>query len=341
MKLKWVFAACLLALFSWIPRAEAQVSFQAFYDGLSPLGQWVQVDGYGYCWQPAGVDPDWRPYADGQWAYTDQGWMWISDEPWSWATYHYGRWVNLDAGWFWVPGYDWAPAWVSWQFSDDYCGWAPLPPSGRCGPGWYNFVPRGRFGDRNVRLVIIDRGRNRDLIGRTQHFSRRAGGPPLNRVNAGLSKPFQQLRVQRDTQGGPSRPSISGGTVRAYAPQVQRGGAARPQNVSDRVVGPRPRTGGGTSNRAPQAPRAPQGPGNVPAPQPPRAPREQSRPQPTFNRPAAPSRPAPAQHRNPGQGQRSPQGQNHTAQSRPAAPSRPAPASHAAPHGGGKPDDRH
>ncbi len=30
--------------------------------------------------------------------------------------------------WIWVPGYEWAPAWVSWRSSDDYVGWAPLPP---------------------------------------------------------------------------------------------------------------------------------------------------------------------------------------------------------------------
>ena len=38
---------------------------------------------------------DWRPYADGYWAYTDSGWTWVSYEDFGWATYHYGRWANL------------------------------------------------------------------------------------------------------------------------------------------------------------------------------------------------------------------------------------------------------
>jgi hypothetical protein len=61
--------------------------------------------------------------------WSDQGWTWLSDEPYGWATYHYGRWYqDSEIGWAWVPGNDWAPAWVSWQEGNDYVGWAPLPP---------------------------------------------------------------------------------------------------------------------------------------------------------------------------------------------------------------------
>ena len=46
-----------------------------------------------------------------------------------WVAFHYGRWINTDAyGWAWVPGNEWGPAWVDWRRSDEYAGWAPLPP---------------------------------------------------------------------------------------------------------------------------------------------------------------------------------------------------------------------
>ena len=46
--------------------------------------------------------------------------------------YHYGRWTKVeDEGWCWIPDYEWGPAWVSWRESDDYVGWAPLPPESR------------------------------------------------------------------------------------------------------------------------------------------------------------------------------------------------------------------
>jgi hypothetical protein len=42
--------------------------------------------------------------------------------------YHYGRWHHAPRhGWVWVPGDEWGPAWVAWQESDDWVGWAPLP----------------------------------------------------------------------------------------------------------------------------------------------------------------------------------------------------------------------
>jgi hypothetical protein len=103
-----------------------------FYDALAPYGSWVDVDGYGRCWQPTVVvqDPDWQPYLDqGRWVYTDCGWYWKSDYSWGWAAFHYGRWFrHARMGWCWCPDDVWAPSWVSWRTSNDYCGWAPLPP---------------------------------------------------------------------------------------------------------------------------------------------------------------------------------------------------------------------
>jgi len=100
-----------------------------FYEPLQAYGRWLDVPGYGRCWMPAGVDPDWRPYTDGHWQRTDAGWYWVSDERWGWATCHYGRWHHDNTfGWVWSPQTKWAPAWVAWRTGGGYTGWAPLPP---------------------------------------------------------------------------------------------------------------------------------------------------------------------------------------------------------------------
>jgi hypothetical protein len=45
-------------------------------------------------------------------------------------------------GWCWWPDTVWAPSWVTWRYSDDYCGWAPLPPFAVYQPG-VGFVYHG------------------------------------------------------------------------------------------------------------------------------------------------------------------------------------------------------
>ena len=103
-----------------------------FYDALAPYGNWVDVQGYGPCWQPTAVvgNPAWQPYYDcGRWVYSDCGWFWVSDYSWGWAPFHYGRWFHHHRlGWCWMPDRVWGPSWVSWRYTDDFCGWAPLPP---------------------------------------------------------------------------------------------------------------------------------------------------------------------------------------------------------------------
>lgn len=117
----------------------ANVTYNNFYNSLAPYGSWVNVDGYGYCWQPnvVVVNPGWQPYCDrGRWIYSDCGWYWLSDYTWGWAPFHYGRWFRHPRwGWCWWPDRVWGPAWVSWRYSDAYCGWAPLPPAARFGWG--------------------------------------------------------------------------------------------------------------------------------------------------------------------------------------------------------------
>jgi hypothetical protein len=109
MKTQRMLLASLAALALSASRGvAADVSVSVFYDALEPHGEWIEVSDYGYVWTPRGVDADWRPYTDGQWAYTDAGWTWVSEEPYAWAVYHYGRWANIErVGWSWVPDTEW------------------------------------------------------------------------------------------------------------------------------------------------------------------------------------------------------------------------------------------
>ena len=101
--------------------APPDVSY--FYNDLSPYGSWVNLEGYGWCWQPRAVvvSPGWRPYCDGgYWVYSDAGWYWQSTYSWGWAPFHYGRWyAHPRCGWVWMPDRVWGPAWVTWRTGGD------------------------------------------------------------------------------------------------------------------------------------------------------------------------------------------------------------------------------
>src|SRR6266446_3663095 len=76
---------------TYVTEPPAEVSY--FYNDLSPYGAWVDLEGFGWCWQPSVVviQRSWRPYCDGgRWIYTDAGWCWHSDYSWGWAPFHYG-----------------------------------------------------------------------------------------------------------------------------------------------------------------------------------------------------------------------------------------------------------
>jgi len=159
----------------------APVTVYYFYDSLTPYGTWVNVDGYGRCWRPTVVtaNPGWQPYCDhGHWVYSSCGWYWTSDYTWGWAPFHYGRWFHhASFGWCWAPDTVWGPSWVTWRYSGDYCGWAPLPPfSGYAsgigftyrgasvgvdftfglGASVFTFVPTRNFCDPHPRRYRVD-----------------------------------------------------------------------------------------------------------------------------------------------------------------------------------------
>ena len=159
----------------------AEVSLAYFQGQLAPYGNWVQLPGYGLCWQPAVASEDgsWRPYCDaGHWAYTDQGWFWESEYPWGDVVFHYGRWLRHPGyGWIWAPDYTWAPSWVAWRHNEaeGFIGWAPLPPAARfvagvglcwngravfdvdfgLGPADFCFVGSNHYWERDLRGYVL------------------------------------------------------------------------------------------------------------------------------------------------------------------------------------------
>lgn len=154
---------------------QGDISFQVFYDELSPYGEWVDYPRYGYVWIPD-AGPDFMPYStQGQWIYTDYGWTWVSNYEWGWAPFHYGRWdYDNYYGWLWVPDNQWGPSWVTWVRSDGYYGWQPMQPGisislsfGRDYRSDYNhwtFVRDRDFERPDIQRYYIDRSDNSRII---------------------------------------------------------------------------------------------------------------------------------------------------------------------------------
>jgi len=268
---KLLFALAVIGLLMpFAPQAKSQdVSVDFFYNNLSG-GSWVEVGNYGYCWQPdiAVNDPSWRPYADGYWAYTDEGWTWVSYEDFGWATYHYGRWVRLaDYGWVWRPGYEWGPAWVSWRFGGGYAGWAPLPPETEVvyesrpltghldvefdiGPGYYNFVDVRYIGEPVLRSRIVDVNQNVTHINQTVNVTNITYknktvynyGPDLTVVNQYSSRPIQKLKLERQANVDFSVAAKSGGLNKVQGNALVVSAPARMTRPATQIAPPTVKT---------------------------------------------------------------------------------------------------
>jgi uncharacterized protein DUF6600 len=279
MKKILIALAALIFGVSALQQARGQeISVDYFYDNLSG-GNWIDVEGYGYGWQPdiAVSDQNWRPYADGYWAYTDDGWTWISYEDFGWATYHYGRWANLaDYGWLWFPGedLDWGPAWVSWRTGGDYVGWAPLPPRGPgvvyegrpigpqvdiefdIGPQYYNFCEVRYIGEPVLRNYIAPPVQNITYINNTVNVTNITVknnvvynyGPNYEVLSAHSARPIQRLNIERQSAADLSAAAKSGAltkvqgnklVVAAPAKLAKAPPAAKPQTVKTKVAQPK------------------------------------------------------------------------------------------------------
>lgn len=196
------FCIVLFAGLLWYSSAQAQrrevrgepITYQEFYDGLSPYGTWIDYPAYGHVWHP-NVGADFRPYAtNGHWEYTDTGWFWDSGYDWGWAPFHYGSWFYDDLdGWLWIPGVDWAPAWVTWGMVDDFYAWAPIGPDVDLGvefgdwfphPFYWNMVDRAHVYDRDLAPRLLDADRVRTEASRVNIIRNFDNNPATNRFFA-------------------------------------------------------------------------------------------------------------------------------------------------------------
>ena len=225
--------------------ASGSVSVAVFHEHLTPYGRWVVAGSAGNVWVPR-VATGWAPYVDGQWAYTDYGWTWVSADPWGDVPCHYGAWAWVDPyGWVWTPGTVWAPAWVTWAYTDDYIGWAPVPPTfalsvtGYVGApivvaqSRYCFVPTRQFVGVPVATVRLPAQRNATIFPHAVMTTRyqvsggivRASGPPPSRIEQVTSRKVETVSIDRVkarpttlADAGVSR----GGSVRAALPAAER-----------------------------------------------------------------------------------------------------------------------
>jgi hypothetical protein len=214
------------------------VSFQLFYDQLSPYGQWIEYSNYGYVWIPD-AGPDFVPYStNGHWILTDDGWAWDSDYNWGWAAFHYGRWSFSDSfGWFWVPDNEWGPAWVNWREAEGYYGWSPMEPGVSVAMsfgGTYNshndhwiFVNNRDIERTDINIYYVNQTdhdriiRNSTVIQNTYIDNSRhttyVTGPSRSQVQQVTGRTITPVIVKENDKPGKE---ISNGQIRIYRPQI-------------------------------------------------------------------------------------------------------------------------
>jgi hypothetical protein len=252
------------------PAPVEEVSYQSFYDQLSPYGNWINYPGYGYVWSP-NAGPDFQPYAtNGNWIYTDAGWTWSSNYNWGWAPFHYGRWFYENGyGWMWVPGNEWAPAWVSWRSGGDYYGWAPMGPrvsvdvalSNYNPPAnYWNFVPRHYMGNPGWHNYYVNQSQNVTIINNTTVINNYSGtnrsrynyapGPDPDEVRRYSGNNFTAVQLREANAPGER---MNGSQYVIYHPRVNANPAAR-GDANGRPATPAPARYQSFNNARPSAP---------------------------------------------------------------------------------------
>ena len=234
------------------PADDGSITYQTFYDDLSPYGTWIDYPAYGHVWHPS-MGVDFRPYATGgHWVYSGEGWAWTSDYSWGWAPFHYGRWIYDEVyGWLWIPGYTWSPAWVTWGYVDNYYCWAPLMPgisvtaafgSYRPHSVYWNVVDRAHICDHNVatfaqRPTVVNNITNRITIinnyNKTtinNHYY--STGPRVTEVQHYINQPIHTVNIRevnknnniinRNTTNNTTVNSNNNNELRVYRPRVQQ-----------------------------------------------------------------------------------------------------------------------
>jgi Family of unknown function (DUF6600) len=230
------------------PQVSTELTYQDFYNDLSPYGTWMNYPEYGNVWSP-GVEGDFRPYGtNGHWVLSAEGWAWLSDYSWGWAPFHYGRWFYDDLyGWLWVPGYFWAPAWVTWGDVDGYYCWAPITPDiditrhfndYRPNSFYWNAVPREHIYDANLSGEIVPANNVSSFVNRISivdnfRATRRGNnfysrGPAQEEVQKYVPAKIEQYSFKDvNNRGNAVR---NGNTINVYRPQVQDPKVTRQQH---------------------------------------------------------------------------------------------------------------
>jgi hypothetical protein len=238
-------AALVSAPAGWGPVTSAAAQTRAsvvadFRLALGPYGSWRHHAKFGDVWVPANRSRNWRPYTVGHWVYSDDyGWYWVEDTQeadWGWIAYHYGHWYrDPDYGWSWIPGDEWAPAWVDWRESDQYVGWAPMPPDQLAvevddDPGFWSFVSVSNLVAPSIVAVLLPQPQvffnrtvivNRTVVVRDQgpRFAVNPGIPPTA-VASALHRPLRTFDV---------RPRVLVGTANLRGAQQVRAEDLRQQ----------------------------------------------------------------------------------------------------------------
>lgn len=270
MILTAVFAVSIATTNAAKAQAGVSVSFNVFYDNLSPYGDWIQDPAYGYVWVPR-VGAGFRPYyTDGYWVMTEYGNTWVSDYAWGWAPFHYGRWTYDNwYGWVWIPGNTWGPAWVSWRTSSSYYGWAPL------GPGvsvtyvsysppvdWWVFIPPRYIHDRHFHNHYHGPRNNTTIINNTTVINNTFVNNNTTYVSGPRRGDIERTTQQKVTvydvnnTGKPGKESVQNNKVTTYRPQISASNkTAAPRTVEKAAqpVGKASAVGNGTPQRNIQA----------------------------------------------------------------------------------------
>ena len=220
-----------------------------FQTALTPYGRWQSVPRWGEVWIPARTASDWQPYTNGNWIYSeDYGWYWISSEEeaeWGWVAFHYGRWINTDAyGWAWVPGNEWGPAWVDWRRSDEYAGWAPLPPNEmiveyRDNPRFWMFVRMGDLVAPHLRNAFLSSPQRQAILQRTVAVNRTMSlGDRRFAVNPGIAPAIIANAARQPVRTFEVMPRVVAGTANIKgateisADELRRGGNRPGQSIA-------------------------------------------------------------------------------------------------------------
>ena len=269
----WIMTAFLgILMAAYTPQTKAQsgyatATYQDFYDGLAPYGQWIQDAQYGYVWLP-NVGPDFRPYyTNGYWANTQYGNTWVSDYEWGWAPFHYGRWTYDNYyGWLWIPDTQWAPAWVSWRSTNDYYGWAPMGPGininvnlGLIPVDWWVFLSPNYFYDQSFYRYCNNDYRFRRNIysrssfmnytyvdNRTTYYT----GPRGDDYYRTTGRRASMYSINNNNSRVATR--VNGSKITIYRPRMSNTANAVPSRVAqtDRAVTRRPQTFSGSAENA-------------------------------------------------------------------------------------------